>query len=435
MDQQPPSHENGAGVPPPTGYTMASNVEAPDQAGISADEIALYDRQIRLWGVQAQENIRKANILLVRVKALANEVAKNLVLAGIHSITLIDHEQVTADDLGAQFLINESHIGQNRAQAAVAELQKLNPRVRCTADPENIENKADLVAYVSPFDLVIGTDLTFPIAQLVSAARRMANKPSYIAGTHGMYGFIFADLIQHTFTIEREKFNAPSKVGPETLTRTILSSSSKREKGELKETVLKQEIYTPLLLANTSPLPADILNNRRKLKQVTPLLPCLRALWDFETEQGRLPAPNPADLKLYTTKATEKHRELQLPIETLKSDFLRSFIQNLGSEIAPVTATLGGMLAQDAINVLGKREQPIQNFVLFNGEEYQAPVYALHPIFNDGMDGMVPAQPMAMPIDATTIANGGMAFDMSSGVNATITSAAVDHSINGVPSS
>jgi len=52
----------------------------------TSDEIALYDRQIRLWGMQAQERLRNANILLVNIKALGNEIAKNLVLAGIGSI-------------------------------------------------------------------------------------------------------------------------------------------------------------------------------------------------------------------------------------------------------------------------------------------------------------------------------------------------------------
>ena len=74
-----------------------------------------------------------------------------------------------------------------------------------------------------------------------------------------------------------------------------------------------------------------------------------------------------------------------------------------------MTAALGGILAQDIINVLGKREQPIQNMILFDGEEYQAPMYALHPIFNDGMDALVAAQPMAgiaMPMDGAM--NGGV---------------------------
>lgn len=80
---------------------------------ITADEIALYDRQIRLWGVKAQESLRKANVLLISMQALANEVAKNLVLAGINSLTIVDHETVVESDFAAQFCISESDLGKN----------------------------------------------------------------------------------------------------------------------------------------------------------------------------------------------------------------------------------------------------------------------------------------------------------------------------------
>jgi ubiquitin-like 1-activating enzyme E1 A len=87
--------------------------DTPNGEAITADEIALYDRQIRLWGVAAQESLRKANILLVSIKALANEVAKNLVLAGINSLTVVDNGLVTEDDLGAQFFLTKEDIGKN----------------------------------------------------------------------------------------------------------------------------------------------------------------------------------------------------------------------------------------------------------------------------------------------------------------------------------
>jgi len=145
--------------------------------------------------------------------------------------------------------------------------------------------------------------------------------------------------------------------------------------------VTKREIYSPIILANTSPMPPEHLANRRRKLQVSPLLTCLRALWEFEAISGNLPGHSHADIELFTTLATEKHKELQLPPETLRSDFLRSFLQNLGSELAPVTAFLGGQLAQDVINVLGQREQPIQNLLLFDGEESKGPVYAMHSVF------------------------------------------------------
>ena len=57
--------------------------------------------------------LRTANVLLITMKALANEIAKNLVLAGIGSLTIQDHLAVTDDDLGAQFFISDQDIGRN----------------------------------------------------------------------------------------------------------------------------------------------------------------------------------------------------------------------------------------------------------------------------------------------------------------------------------
>lgn len=47
------------------------------------------------------------------MKALANEIAKNLVLAGIGSLTIIDSEVVRDEDLGSQFFVSEEQIGLN----------------------------------------------------------------------------------------------------------------------------------------------------------------------------------------------------------------------------------------------------------------------------------------------------------------------------------
>ncbi|KAI9776231.1 MAG: hypothetical protein M1835_005583 [Candelina submexicana] len=356
--------------------TIASVAQAQT---ISADEIALYDRQIRLWGVKAQEKLRTANILLISIKALANEIAKNLVLAGIGSLTIVDHEVVGEDDLCSQFFISETDVGNNRAEAAAPRIRKLNPRVALHVDIEDIRLKSP--AFFAPYDIVIATELDMETLSTINASARVSNRPFYASGCHGFYGYIFADLITHDYVIEREKGNMATVLKAESITRSIIGSSVMSENGKKVEMVTKRELYSPINLANTSPLPPEYLSNRRKLRQVTPLLTCLRALWEFQKISGALPTHSRADLQLFTTLATEKHKELQLPAETLKSEFLRSFLQNLGSEIAPVTAFLGGQLAQDVINVLGQREQPLQNFLLFDGDDSKGPVYALHPVY------------------------------------------------------
>lgn len=367
---------------------------------ISADEIALYDRQIRLWGVQAQEKIRSANILLIGMKGLGAEIAKNLVLAGVGTLTILDGETVADFDLGTQFFISQEQIGQNRAQAAQPEIQKLNPRVNLFVDPDVVFSK--MPEYFSSFDITIATGLPFDALASINTSCRSFNRKFYAADTHGLYGYIFADLVIHQFIQERDQPNIPTRVGKrETTSRSVISVSEKTENGKKVEVVTKQDEYSPLLLSNLSPLPADATKTVSKRRRVTPLLSCLRALFDFQQQSGgRLPGLNQQDLALFTKLTHDKHIELDLPPETMKADFLRSFLQNLGAELSPVVAYLGGRLAQDVINVLGQREQPLQNFLLFDGETFASPVYSLQPVF-----------------DATMAA--GMGMDVS-GVNRTI---------------
>lgn len=351
---------------------------------ISADEIALYDRQIRLWGVKAQEKIRSANILLIGLKGLGAEIAKNLVLAGVGTLTILDHEPVADHDLGTQFFVSQEQIGLNRAEAAQPEIQKLNPRVNLFVDPDIVFNK--IPEYFSTFDITIATGLPVGAITSINTSCRGFNRKFYAADSQGMYGYIFADLIIHQFTQERTQPNIPTKVGHmETSSRSVINVTEKVENGKKMEVVLKQEEYSPFGLSNLSMLPADVTKTVSKRKKVSPLLSCLRALFDFQEQTGRLPAANQQDLAMYTKLAHDKHLVLTLPAETMRADFLRSFLQNLGSELSPVVAYLGGRLAQDVINVLGQREQPLQNFLLFDGETCSSAVYSLQPVLDPDM--------------------------------------------------
>jgi ubiquitin-like 1-activating enzyme E1 A len=96
------------------------------------DEAAVYDRQIRLWGLEAQQKcvpigpfgesssgcfyyfydrMRNATILLVRVRGVATEVIKNIVLAGIGKLIIMDGDDVAEEDLGACFFFRDGDVG------------------------------------------------------------------------------------------------------------------------------------------------------------------------------------------------------------------------------------------------------------------------------------------------------------------------------------
>ncbi|KAI1824447.1 hypothetical protein F4861DRAFT_264021 [Xylaria intraflava] len=350
---------------------------------MSADEIALYDRQIRLWGMQAQQKIQAANILLISMKALANEIAKNLVLAGIGSLTIVDDQIVTEADLGAQFFLSQENIGQNRAEAAAVQVQKLNPRVKVFPDSGSIMTKG--ASYFADFDIVIATDLNPTLLAFINTATRLHNRQFYAAGVHGLYGYIFCDLIEHDYVLKRDKGNVVTAIGPESRYRRVVDVKTQKEGTKTIEMVSKRELYSTWdLVSETSLLPEEYTKSRRRLKAVTPVLSCLRALWFFQTQFNRELGHTKQDLELFTRSATHNHSLLSLPPETLRSDFLRSFLQNINSEIAPVTAILGGQLAQDVINVLGQNQQPIQNMVIFDGNKMEANMYPLHPEGNVG---------------------------------------------------
>jgi len=56
--------------------------------------------------------------------------AKNVILAGVKSVTLHDPAPATWLDLAAQFYLSEASIGQPRAAACAQQLAELNPYVR-----------------------------------------------------------------------------------------------------------------------------------------------------------------------------------------------------------------------------------------------------------------------------------------------------------------
>ena len=90
------------------------------------------------------------------MRGLGNEVAKNLVLAGVNSMTILDHEILSKEDSFASFLAPTTNVGQNRAQASLERLKQRNPMVEITADEENLDVKEK--AFFEKFDVVIVTN-------------------------------------------------------------------------------------------------------------------------------------------------------------------------------------------------------------------------------------------------------------------------------------
>lgn len=141
--------------------------------------------------------MRNSKILVINLSAVASEVVKNIVLAGIGALIILDDHTVELNDLAAQFFIEEMDTGKNRAEAASPRVQKLNPRVELKADTRSLASIPD--EWFGQFDVVVASELKCPDLVRVNDAVRKAGNKFYACGLFGMTGYVFADLVDHTF--------------------------------------------------------------------------------------------------------------------------------------------------------------------------------------------------------------------------------------------
>ncbi|XP_055471505.1 SUMO-activating enzyme subunit 1 isoform X2 [Psammomys obesus] len=176
--------------------------------GISEEEAAQYDRQIRLWGLEAQKRLRASRVLIVGMKGLGAEIAKNLILAGVKGLTMLDHERVSPEDPGVQFLIQTGSVGQNRAEASLERAQNLNPMVDVKVDTEDIEKKPE--AFFTQFDAVCLTCCSRDVIVKVDQICHRNSIKFFTGDVFGYHGYTFANLGEHEFVEEKTKV---AKVG------------------------------------------------------------------------------------------------------------------------------------------------------------------------------------------------------------------------------
>ncbi|KAF8076112.1 ubiquitin activating enzyme [Lyophyllum atratum] len=107
--------------------------EPSSAANMDIDEAAidegLYSRQLYVLGHEAMKRMATSNVLIVGLQGLGVEIAKNIVLAGVKTVTIFDPEPVTIQDLSSQFFLRAEDVGKSRAEATHPRLAELNAYV------------------------------------------------------------------------------------------------------------------------------------------------------------------------------------------------------------------------------------------------------------------------------------------------------------------
>jgi ubiquitin-activating enzyme E1 len=93
----------------------------------------LYSRQILTYGLDTMNEIRDLKILIIGLRGLGVEIAKNLILAGPNEVCISDKNKCKINDLGSNFYINEEDINNKTLEdSCYDKLNSLNPYVTVT---------------------------------------------------------------------------------------------------------------------------------------------------------------------------------------------------------------------------------------------------------------------------------------------------------------
>ena len=132
----------------------------------------------------------KMKVLIIGMRGLGVEIAKNLILAGPQAVTLYDPTQVSIADQGANFYINESDVGNTtRAEASVGQLKSLNPTVSVEVTGEFTNEM------VTSFNVICVTEMFWNTARLVEINELCrANRIGFIVTENmGLASYAFLD--------------------------------------------------------------------------------------------------------------------------------------------------------------------------------------------------------------------------------------------------
>jgi sulfur-carrier protein adenylyltransferase/sulfurtransferase len=142
------------------------------------EEKERYSRQTILAeiGVEGQERLKAARVMVVGAGGLGCPVLQYLVAAGVGAIGIADGDIVSLSNLQRQILYTANDIGKGKAATAAEKLSALNPNVRIQVFPVFID-AANVLAIFNDYDLVVDGSDNFATRYLVNDACVIQGKP------------------------------------------------------------------------------------------------------------------------------------------------------------------------------------------------------------------------------------------------------------------
>ncbi|KDQ29073.1 hypothetical protein PLEOSDRAFT_1063833 [Pleurotus ostreatus PC15] len=201
---------------------MAASSSLANQMDVDETAIdeGLYSRQLYVLGHEAMKRMAVSNVLIVGVKGLGVEIAKNIVLAGVKSVTIFDPEPVTIQDLSTQFFLREGDIGKPRGEATAPRLAELNTYVPVRNLPGQ-PGQEITVDLIQGFQAVVLCGVPYSKQLEINDWTHQHGVHFIAAETRGLFGSVFNDF--------GPKFTCVDPTGESPLSGMIVSVEQDKE--------------------------------------------------------------------------------------------------------------------------------------------------------------------------------------------------------------
>jgi molybdopterin/thiamine biosynthesis adenylyltransferase len=147
-----------------------------------------YSRQ-RLIASWDQQKLANTRIVVAGAGALGNEVLKNLALAGVGNILIVDFDRIEVSNLSRSVLFRDADIGRPKASTAANALRELNPEISVRALDGDLESDLGL-GILRESDLVLGCLDSVHARWALNRACGRAGTPWIDAGINATVGEI-----------------------------------------------------------------------------------------------------------------------------------------------------------------------------------------------------------------------------------------------------
>mmetsp|Transcript_11014 Transcript_11014/g.33776 ORF Transcript_11014/g.33776 Transcript_11014/m.33776 type:complete len:1045 (+) Transcript_11014:298-3432(+) len=374
---------------------------------------ALYSRQLYVLGHEAQRRMATSNVLIVGMSGLGVEIAKNVILAGVKTVNIVDDQIVKWTDLSSQFYCGEEDVGQRtRADASAPLLSELNPYVGVNKLESSVLKQEDL----SQFKVVVLVDQPFSLQEEVDAKCHAQGIRFISTSSCGVFGSVFADygkgfviyddngepprqvmvaavskespavvtcLDEQRHDLETGDFvkfteikgmtelndGKPRKVtvtGPSTFTiDEDVSDYGDYDNGgwAIQVKMPKSVDFEPLQTAKKNP--EFLLTDFAKFDRPSTLHVCFQALEKYSGKHSSLPKPgSDEDAKCFLETVKEMAGETEIVDKVVTT-----FAKTCAGSISPIAAALGGIVGQEIMKAISGKFGPLKQFLYFDCTE------------------------------------------------------------------